>query len=148
MEEKYLVTSPIKGKLTFTTIWSINQEVTTGELIATVIPHLQTAIIAKAFIPPSGFGKVEIGQTVNIKLSGFPYMEFGLLKGNIRSISLVPGSKGYVAEIELSKGMTTTYRENLKFIQQMDGTAEIITKKMRLIVRLVNPLKALIDSGK
>ncbi len=148
-EEKYLVASPIKGKLTFTSIWSINQEVKTGELIATVIPNETSTIIAKAVIPPSGFGKVEVGQRVNIKLSGFPYMEFGMLRGMIRSISLVPDSKGYIAEIELSEGMSSSYhKENLKFIQQMDGTAEIITKEMRLITRLINPLRAFFDSGK
>ncbi len=148
-EERYLVASPIKGKLTLTSIWSINQEVKIGELIATVIPVEPSAIIAKAVIPPSGFGKVEVGQRVNIKLSGFPYMEFGMLKGTIKSISLVPDSRGYIAEIALSEGMSSSYRrENLKFIQQMDGTAEIITKEMRLITRLINPLRAFFDNGK
>ena len=148
-EEKYLVTSPIKGKLTFTSIWSINQEVKTGELIATVIPLEPSAIIAKAVIPPSGFGKVEVGQRVNIKLSGFPYMEFGMLRGVIRSISLVPDSRGYIAEIELSEGMSSSYRSvNLKFIQQMDGTAEIITRDMLLLTRFINPLRAFFDAGK
>ena len=147
-EERFLVASPVKGKLTFTSIWSVNQEVKTGELIATIIPVEESAIIAKAVIPPSGFGKVEVGQRVNLKLNGFPYMEFGMLKGNIRSISLVPDAKGYVAEIALSDGMTSSYRENLKFIQQMDGTAEIITKEMRLITRLINPLRAFFDNGK
>ena len=147
-EDKYLVASPIKGKLTYTSIWSVNQEVKTGELIATIIPIEESSIIAKAVIPPSGFGKVEIGQRVNLKLSGFPYMEFGMLKGKIKSISLVPEAKGYIAEIELSGGMTSSYREKLKFIQQMDGTAEIITKEMRLITRLINPLRAFFDNGK
>jgi hypothetical protein len=147
-EEKYLVASPIKGKLTYTSIWSVNQEVKTGELIATIIPIEESSIIAKAVIPPSGFGKVQIGQRVNIKLSGFPYMEFGMLRGKIKSISLVPDAKGYIADIELSEGMTSSYREKLKFIQQMDGTAEIITKEMRLITRLINPLRAFFDNGK
>ena len=147
-EERFLVASPVKGKLTFTSIWSVNQEVKTGELIATIIPIEESAIIAKAVIPPSGFGKVEVGQRVNLKLNGFPYMEFGMLKGTIQSISLVPEEKGYVAEITLSGGMTSSYRENLKFIQQMDGTAEIITKDMRLITRLINPLRSFFDNGK
>ena len=147
-EERFLVASPVEGKLTFTSIWSVNQEVKTGELIATIIPVKESAIIAKAVIPPSGFGKVEVGQRVNLKLYGFPYMEFGMLKGKIKSISLVPEAKGYVAEIELSDGMTSSYRENLRFIQQMDGTAEIITKEMRLITRLINPLRAFFDNGK
>ncbi|MDP3642557.1 MAG: HlyD family efflux transporter periplasmic adaptor subunit [Bacteroidota bacterium] len=146
-EEKYLVTSPIVGKISYTSVWTENQEVKAGELIGTVIPQGDLTIIAKAIIPTAGFGKVEVGQRVNIKLSGFPYMQFGMLKGRIRSVSLVPESKGYVAEIELKEGMTTSYKENLKFIQQMDGTAEIVTKDLRLIYRFINPLRALFDNG-
>lgn len=146
-EEKYMVSSPVDGKITYTSVWSENQEVKTGELIATIIPKGEMTIIAKAIIPTAGFGKVEVGQKVNIKLTGFPYMQFGMLKGHIRTISLVPEAKGYVAEIELTEGMTSSYRENLKFIQQMDGTAEIITKDLRLIYRFINPLRALIDKG-
>jgi multidrug resistance efflux pump len=146
-EEKYLIKSPVKGTMTYTSVWSENQEVKTGELIGTIIPQATMTIIAKAVVPTNGFGKVAIGQRVKIKLSGFPYMEFGVLKGHIRSLSLVPGEKGYVSEIELEDGMTSTYRENLKFIQQMDGTAEIITKDMRLIYRFINPLRALFDKG-
>lgn len=145
-EEKYLVSSPIKGRITFTTVWSENQQVKAGELIGTVIPECDLTIIAKAVVPTAGFGKVEVGQKVNIKLAGFPFMEFGMLKGRVRSVSLVPGEKGYVAEIELTGGMTSSYRENLKFIQQMDGTAEIITKDLRLIYRFINPLRALFDT--
>ena len=146
-EEKFIVSSPINGKITYTSVWSVNQEVKAGELIATIIPEGAMTIIAKAIVPTAGFGKVEIGQKVNIKLAGFPYMQFGMLKGRIRSISLVPEEKGYVAEIEMTQGMTTSYRENLKFIQQMDGTAEIITKDLRLIYRFINPLRALLDKG-
>ena len=146
-EKKYLVTSPINGKITYTSVWSENQEVKTGELIGTVIPQGDITIIAKAIIATSGFGKVEVGQRVNIKLAGFPYMQFGMLKGRIRSVSLVPEVKGYVAEIELEEGMISSYKENLKFIQQMDGTAEIVTNDLRLIYRFIYPLRALFDDG-
>lgn len=41
-------------------------------------------------VSSSGFGKVQRGQEVNVKLNGFPYMEFGILKGLVKSISQVP----------------------------------------------------------
>ena len=88
---------------------------------------------------------MEVGQRVNIKLAGFPYMQFGMLKGRIRTISLVPDEKVYIAEIELVEGMTSSYKEHLKFIQQMNGTAEIVTKDLRLIYRFINPLRAIFD---
>jgi hypothetical protein len=73
-------------------------------------------------------------------------MQFGLLKGRVNSVSLVPDGKGYIIEIVLTDGMTSSYKEKLKFIQQMDGTAEIITKDLRLIYRFINPLRAFFDN--
>ncbi|QZE13630.1 HlyD family efflux transporter periplasmic adaptor subunit [Halosquirtibacter laminarini] len=146
-KDKYVISSPIRGKITLAGYWSSNQIIRTGDWLATVIPEDETKIIAKAVINPINFGKVEKGQLVNIKLTGFPYMEFGMLKGVIKGISMVPGKDGYVAEIALTNGMTSTYKEQLKFVQEMDGTAEIVTKEMRLISRFFNPIRALFDNN-
>ncbi len=140
-EENYLITSPIEGSLTFSKYWSENQVVTAGDIFVTVIPKEETQVIGKTVIPSSGIGKVEIGQKVNIKLTGFPYMNFGMLTGKISSISRVPGEEGYSAEIELPEGMKTNYSEQLKFIQEMDGTADIITSEKRVINRFIGNIK-------
>ena len=147
-KERYLIESPIDGKIIFTDYLSKNQTVKAGDKIATVVPVNGSEFIGKAFIPVSEFRKIEVGQKVQIKLSGFPYMEFGILTGQIRSLSLVPEEHGYVAEIELTKGTTSSYSEKLKFIQEMDGIAEIITEETRLIYRFINPLKSLFDKDK
>lgn len=145
-KEKYLIASPIQGKITFINYWSNNQRVKTGDRMASVIPAESMQVIGRASIPSSGFGKVAVGQQVNVKLNGYPYMEFGVLKGVIKSISAVPdGENGYIAEIDFPGGLTTTYKKDLNLIQQMDGTAEIITKEMRLIQRYLQPIRALFD---
>lgn len=41
----------------------------------------------------------------------------------------------------------TTYGRELRLIQKMDGTAEIITKDRRLIMRFLDPIVALFSSG-
>lgn len=145
-KEKYLIASPIQGKITFINYWSNNQRIKTGDRMASVIPAESMQVIGRASIPSSGFGKVAVGQQVNVKLNGYPYMEFGVLKGVIKSISAVPdGENGYIAEIDFPAGLTTTYKKDLNLIQQMDGTAEIITKEMRLIQRYLQPIRALFD---
>jgi HlyD family secretion protein len=109
-----------------------------------VVPEDAYNIIGKASVPVVGAGKVEVGQRVNIKLDNFPYMEYGLLEGEITNISMVPVSneKGsyYTAEIGLSNKLVTNYKKELPFNQEMQGNAEIITKDRRLIERLVEPL--------
>ncbi|MBE0674343.1 MAG: HlyD family efflux transporter periplasmic adaptor subunit [Bacteroidales bacterium] len=144
-KEKYLIESPIKGKITFTRFWNENQVIKAGETLATVIPEDGSHIIARSIVPIVGFGRVKAGQEVNIKLSGFPYMEFGVLKGRIRSLSLVPVEGGYIAEIDLINGMRTSYNRDIGFIQEMNGTADIITDNNRLIYRFIKPLNALVN---
>lgn len=141
-KEKYLIETTICGLVTFTGYWSENQMIQIGDRLATIVPVEKKEIIGRAVIDMAGIGKVEKGQRVNIKLQGFPYMEYGLLKGVVNNISLVPEKgKGYIAEIRLTDGMRSSYRERLDFIQQMEGIAEIVTKDKRLISRLINPLK-------
>ena len=144
-EEKYLIESPVKGRITFTSFWNENQVIKAGEILATVIPEDRSRIIVRANVPVSGLGRVRVGQEVNIKLSGFPYMEFGVIKGRIRSLSLVPANDVYIAEIDLVNGMKSTYNIELNFISEMTGTADIITDNSRLIFRLIKPLKALVN---
>ncbi len=138
----YVITSPIEGKITFTNFWSENQVVNSGERLATIVPVEETIIIARAYIPSISLGKVLEGQRVNIKLSGFPHLEYGVLHGIVKNLSLIPESEGYVAAIQLDRGMESSYSETLRFIQQMDGTADIITDETRLIYRFINPLRS------
>jgi len=141
-KEKYLIKSPVKGRITFTSYWNINQVIKAGEILATVIPDAPGRIIVRANVPVSGLGKVRTGQEVNIKLSGFPYMEYGVLKGKISTLSLVPAGEYYIAEIDLVNGLRSTYGINLGFINEMTGTADIITDNSRLIFRLIKPLRS------
>lgn len=147
-EQTYLIVAPCDGVATFTKYWHSNQNVNAGEVLVTVVPEGQTRIIGKIMLPPQGAGKVEVGQTVNVKLDNYPYMEYGMLKVTIRSISLVPvqqsdGIPAYSLEVDFPYPLVTTYHKQLPFTQEMTGTAEIITKDLRLLERLWEPIRAL-----
>src|SRR5690554_3711625 len=141
----YLLESPVDGRVTFTRYWSENHVVSAGERLATIVPVDSSLIICRAVVPSSGIGKVELGQQVNVKLAGFPSMQHGTLSGIISSVSLVPEQEGYIVEIGLEKGMLSSYSEQLKLVQEMEGTADIVTKEMRMIYRFINPLKMMLN---
>jgi len=143
-EQSFILKTPISGQVTFTNIWSANQNITEGNVVFTVVPMKDQEIIGRATIPIAGAGKVEENQRVNIKLDNFPHMEFGIVEGRVINISKVPVTAGqesyYTAEIALVKKLVTNYNKDLPFNQEMQGNAEIITKDRRLIVRLLEPL--------
>lgn len=147
-KQSYLIVSPIDGKVSFNKIWFENQSISAGDLVVTIIPKEEMRIIGKADIPSTGIGKVKSGQTVNIKLDNYPYMEFGMIKAKIKNISLVPitTEQGifYSAEIELNDSiLKTNYNKIIPFSQNMTGTAEIITDDLRLLERFLNPLRSI-----
>lgn len=146
-KDTYLICSPIKGKLSLDNFWSENHVIQTGERLATVVPTDSTRIICKATVPHTGIGEIKGGQKVRIKLSGFPFMQYGMLTGKVKDSALVPDDKGYTVLIELSGGMTSNYSEKLKLVQEMDGIAEIITQDTRAIYRFIEPLKALVSNN-
>lgn len=147
-KETYLIVSPINGRLTLTKYWSSNQNVSLGDKIATVIPLDSIRIIGIMTVPSVGFGKVRIGQQVNVELNGFPRYEFGILRGRVIRLSSVPDQNGYIVEVDFPQGMQSSYKERLHFIQQMDGAGEIITADMRLIEQFVQPIRALFDQAR
>lgn len=149
--QQYVLEAPVSGRATLAGYWSANQHVSVGDRLASILPDGATEVIGRLQIPSAGFGKVRTGQTVHVKLNGYPYMEFGVLRGRIRSLSAVPepvqtaGGVAivYPAEVVFPDGMTTSYGRELPMIQQMDGTAEIITEEMRLLERFVQPVVSL-----
>lgn len=144
-EQKYLMQSPVKGVVSFTRIWSENQNVRNGDVVMSVIPRDQGEIVGKINLPVAGSGKVKPGQAVNIKFANFPHIEYGMVRGTIRSISLVAQDKLYSAVVQLNDGLRTNYGILLEFNQDMHGIAEIITDDKRLLERIVYPIKAIIS---
>jgi HlyD family secretion protein len=147
-EQTYLLVAPMDGTATFTKYWQRNQNVVTGETIISIVPTENQQIIGKIMLPPQGAGKVEVGQRVNVKLDNFPYIEYGMIKVEVKNMALVPvnqnNARAYVLEVDFPQRLVTTYNKDLPFTQEMSGTAEIITDDLSLLERLLNQLRAVV----
>jgi HlyD family secretion protein len=146
-EQRYVLKAPIDGEVAFTNYWSNNQVVSAGEEVLTVVPVSQD-LFAQVQMPVNGSGKVEIGQRVNVRFDNYPSHEYGIVQGVVQSIALVPRNNLYTIQIALPKGLQTSYHKNLPFRQEMQGPAEIITKDLRLIERIFNQFRALLDDSR
>jgi multidrug resistance efflux pump len=147
-EYTFLLISPVGGVVTFTKYWSKNQSVMKDEPVLSIVPLETGDFIGRINLKMQRSGKVDTGQLVNIKLSSYPYLEYGMVRGIVISKSLVPTGDSYIIEISLPSGLTTLYDKKLDFTQNMQGTAEIITKDIRLLQKIVNPFRYLISKNK
>jgi multidrug resistance efflux pump len=147
-ENNYLLISPVDGIISFTKFWSANQTVVKDESVINVVPLETGNYLGKINLRMQRSGKVKPGQLVNIKLSSYPYLEYGMVRGVVKSKSLVPSGDAYIIDIYLPDGLTTLYHKKLDFTQNMQGTAEIITEDIRLLQKIVNPFRYLISNNK
>jgi HlyD family secretion protein len=147
-ENTYLLVSPIEGIVSFTKFWSANQSVVKDEPVVSIVPLNAGDFLGRINLKMERSGKVKTGQVVNIKLSGYPYLESGMVRGIVKTKSLVPTGDSYVIEIELPQGLTTLYGKKLDFTQNMQGTAEIITENVRLLQKIVNPFRYMVSRNK
>lgn len=147
-ENTYLLISPIEGIVSFTKFWSANQSVVKDEPVVSIVPVETGSFLGRINLPMQRSGKVKKGQSVNIKLSGYPYLQYGMVRGIVKSKSLVPAGDTYVIEIELPDGLSTLYGTKLDFTQNMQGTAEIITENIRLLQKIVNPFRYMVSKNR
>ena len=134
-EQKYLVKSPIDGKVVFFNVWKENQYINSGESILIIVPPVQN-YIARASLPVDGAGKVKTGQKVLIRLSAYPFEEFGIIQGKVGNISAVPLDTTYSMEIILPNGLVTTANKKIPPQPQVSGIAEILTDDKNVFSRL------------
>ena len=151
-EINYALITPIDGEITLTQYWTNNQNVTAGNVVFNIVPTNQGEIVGKAMLPTERSGKVKKGQKVNIRFSNYPDKEFGIVKGIVENISLIPvfdvqNAKSYMVDIELPNGLRTSYNKDLPFLPEMEGQADIITEDISLLERFLMPIRKVITEG-
>jgi len=134
-QQKYLMKSPVDGKAVFFNVWKENQYVANGEAVLMIVPPVQN-YVAKASLSVDRAGKVKAGQKVLIRLSSYPFEEFGMIEGRVKNISAVALDTAYSLEITLANRLTTTTNKQIPSQPQLSGMAEVLTDNKNILERL------------
>ena len=148
-KDRYMLIAPIDGKIEYLGFWRDNMFVQSTQELFTIVPK-DNSVIGELEIPSYGAGKVEVGQSVNVKLNDFPYEEYGQIKGRVNYVSSQthetksPEFSGisYLVKVSFPDGLKTNYEKVLNTNSEYKGFASIVTKKRRLIQRLFDNLKS------
>lgn len=153
-KQKYAFTAPYNGKLELLDFWKENAFVQAGKEAFAIIPA-KNPVLAQVLLPSQGAGKVTEGQEVIIKLDNFPYLEYGSITGKVKSISMLTNQAdellaqknihSYKVNVELPDQLITNYGTSLDFNHDMKGMAQILVRKRRLIERLFDNLKYMVN---
>jgi len=131
---KYIIKAAVDGKVVFIIPLQENQFMQAGKTIGYIDP-VDSKYYAQVTLPQTNFGKIKTGQQVQLRFDAYPYQEFGIVEGRLSYISKVPSDSGFLANIELPKGLLTNYQKSIQYRSGLKSQALIITKDARLAER-------------
>jgi membrane fusion protein, adhesin transport system len=76
------VTSPVAGRIGRTAAIQIGSVIAAGTSLGTIVPDGLVKLVAD-FKPAEASGKIRVGQTARMRLSGFPAVRFGALSARV-----------------------------------------------------------------
>ena len=147
-KKRFLLIAPVAGCVTWPMLLQTGEDVKTGQELFYVTPA-STNYYGEIMVAQENFGKLQINQKVLITLSGYPYQEYGKLTGTVAFISKIPDKdKQYYVAVNVDKGLITDRNMPVNFQNGLAGTAEIITKKTRLINKLLYTIREVLYKPK
>lgn len=100
----------------------------------------QSPYIVKGTMPAAGAWKVKSGQKALIRLTAYPYEEYGLLQGTVMFAEANMADTNFQVSISLDHLLHTTTGREIPVQPRLDGTAEIMTEDKSVLQRMFGRL--------
>ena len=139
-KSRYVLQAPITGLLSLFEIRTTDQFLSSEQKVFIVSPNKASNYFAIAKLPVANSGKVQLGQGCIIKLTDYPFSEFGILKGEVKSISAASKEGYYSVRIDLPNQLSTNLHKQLYPKSELSGEADIVTADLTLFDRLFKSL--------
>ena len=137
----------------------VGSAVREAEALITLVP-IDCEIELEAEIPAKDIGRVNVGDSVRVKLNAFPFQKHGTLSGTLRTISEDTFQKDnvrqenekiaegayYRARIPVTGKLRGTH-SNFRLIPGMEAQAEIKVGVRRVIEYIIHPLIKSLDEA-
>jgi len=148
-DSKYLIRSHDKGRIILGDVRTMTRFVNRGDTIGSIISSNKEDFVARMQLQQEQIAGMIVGDRANIRLAKYPEYSYGLLIGEVSSISFVPSNKMYLIDIKFPNKLTTTVQKEIKYELGLKGEAEIITSSRSILSRIFNPIFSLFkDNGK
>lgn len=129
-----VIKAPASGKIAFTMMAAKNKWLQNGEVLGYVDPANNHYYVRLHFAQHD-LGRLNAEQQVQLRVTAYPYEEFGFLQGKIDYNSIEVTDKGFYVNVELLNGLNTTLNRSVRFHNGLQVRALIVTRQMRLLQR-------------
>jgi hemolysin D len=143
--------APISGTVSSVQVKNVGEVIQPGQTIAELA--LQKApLVLEAQLPNREAGFARVGMPVHIKIDAYPYQEFGMIPGQVQSIS--PDAQTdpklgevYKLKIKLDRSYILSSERLIPLKVGQTANAEIVIRKRRIISFVFDPIEQLRKGG-
>jgi hypothetical protein len=132
-KQKNILIAPVSGEVNF--LKDIKEGAYyEGDIL--IVSPLEKEYYASMKIPFAGAGKVKELQRTILKLSDYPYREYGFIEGTLATLSPIAGDNFYLGKVVFKKESISSYGNQIILRENMSGIGEIITNDRNILERL------------
>ncbi len=159
--ENSTIRTPVAGTIFNLDVENVGQSVRNGARIAQIIPK-NVPMVVKANVPVDALGQVEVGQAVQLRVSAYPYPDYGTLKGKVSAIapdamnaqnqnnnsdegSFPATAAYYEVTIDPEKSYLTRSDKQYNIQPGMGVTADIISREETVLTFLLRKARLMTD---
>lgn len=139
-----ILTAPVSGEVQQLAVHTIGGVVESGKPLLAIVP-VEQALEVEALVLNKDIGFVREGQEVAIKIDSFPFTRYGLINGEVVSISddavqhehlgLV-----YAARVQMERATMDIDGKTIQLSPGMAVSAEVKTGQRRIAEYLLSPV--------
>jgi len=141
-ELKYVLKANIDGIVLHKDYLTNYRFVDGSEKVFSLLPNKEKHYFGLLQLPFEGASKVKDSLEVYVKLNNYPFMEFGVLKGQVTDISKVPFDNHYNVQIGFDS-LISTYNDTFQLSPLMLGVGEVIVDRKSLYDRIMDQVKSI-----
>lgn len=140
MEHLYNLRASTSGFLEYFEILDAGQLISSQDPMFIITPEAHQSI-GRMSIPESNTAELQKGKLVRVKLNKYPFKDWGVLEGEVLSVTNVPIDGQYRVKVGFPGGFVTTYGRKLAYTNQLEGKAEIILQERSFFDRIFTQIR-------
>ena len=148
--DRLLVFSPVDGTVDKVNYNYLSAIISPGDSIADITP-LRNTLHAEVKIPRKDVGFIEKGQEVKLKFDAYNFAKYGVITGNISSISRSSYEEKeeeyYLAKVNITQNYLERNGIKYHISPYMEFTADIKTGSRKIIDYALKPVMAALDES-
>lgn len=149
-KQKFLK-APVDGTVLSLNLQNTGEVVQPGQTVAEIAPD-GAPLILSTVLPSREAGFVRPGMPVKVKFDAYPYQDYGVVSGEVISISAdaKPNEKLgaiYQVDVALERDYIETKQKKINLKAGQTATADIVIRRRRIVDILFDPFKQLQKGG-